>query len=97
MRPVGRGEIDRMRALISGREQATVSAVLNGFFRIDGFNQRLRLDFYLWLRENYGCAGGRVALPGAPQDARLVSAVVHRLLTIYDRASGAMPMLGISR
>jgi len=38
-----------------------VSAVLQGYFLIEGFDRRVGLDFLLWLRENYPWDNPRVA------------------------------------
>lgn len=76
-------------------QDALVATVLNGYFRIEGFNRRLDLGFFLWLRENYEWHGGRIASCGTCENPRLVSSIVRRLQSLYEHASGAMPIIGI--
>lgn len=74
-------------------QTSVVSAVLHGFFCIEGFHGRLSLDFFLWLRENYSWHGGRVAPAGigSPAERQAVSTVVRRLLAIYRNGSAPIP------
>jgi hypothetical protein len=74
-------------------QTSVVSAVLHGFFCIEGFRGRLGLDFFLWLRDNYSWHGVRVVPGGlcSPEEGLAVSTIVRRLLKIYKDGSAATP------
>lgn len=90
--PENQSHVEPVHARTLSAQSAVVAAVLNGYFRVDGFNRRLGLDFYLWLRDHYAWSGERVGVFDESVDAKLVSTVIRRLLKIYERAGAPVPL-----
>lgn len=75
----------------TGAQRAIVSAVVHGFFRIEGYSRKLPLDFYLWLREHQSWANISALSTSAHRHPDFVAAIVHKLLEIYRGNGFHMP------
>ncbi|MGG1946416.1 TniQ family protein [Trinickia sp. NRRL B-1857] len=90
--PRARGSLAHSSATFDDRELAAqnflVSAVLHGYFLIEGFDRQVDLGFLLWLRENYPWDLPHVAptICGAT-DTHATRFIVRQILRDEQRAS----------
>lgn len=88
--------MSRDRSLSAIRAQrAVVSAVLRGYFYIDGYPRRLPLDFFLWLRAKYGWHGDRATGESVDANGQLTRELVNRLLQVFRSETAPVPIGGV--